>query len=173
MPKDPDRPRQFDNAKIGFLLGLKEDHVGYKVFIPAENTRKWAPDVDFDEFILYGDRNRFHDYRLEEVDFSDIPVEDSEVTTEHGNPPLREDDLSTGIEATVMGDTLHDIISIGEETQYEDNEDQFTAEQRIHETADEDDVDRASITGNDTDTCLSIDTATKHMRDTVWIRLTE
>ena len=68
MPKDPDRPRQFDNAKIGFLLGLKEDHVGYKVFIPAENTRKWAPDVDFDESILYGDRNRFHDYRLEEVD---------------------------------------------------------------------------------------------------------
>ena len=112
----------------------------------------------FDESILYGDRNRFHDYRLEEVDFSDISVEDSEVTTEHGNPPLREDDLSTGIEATVMGDTLHDMISIGEEKQYEDNEDQFTAEQRLHETADEDDVDRASIPGNDTDTCLSIDT---------------
>ena len=66
--------------------------------------------------------------------FSDVPAEDLEVTTAHVNHPLREDNFSTGIEATVMGDTLHIIISVGEEKQYEDNEDQFTAEQIIHET---------------------------------------
>ena len=67
MPKDSDRLRHFDNAKIEFLLGLKQDHVESKVYFPAENTRKWTLDVDIDESIFYGGLNHCQDYRLREL----------------------------------------------------------------------------------------------------------
>ena len=166
VPTNPDQPRHYDNAKIRFLLSPKEDHVKYNVYIPAENTRKWALDVDIDESLLFGDRNRCQDYRLDELQFSsDVQAEDTEVMTDPVYHSLRKDDFSTGIEATVMGDTLNDIVSIGEGNNYKD---QFTAEKRSHAitlirntadkpsdkehptpngfgTADEDDVYRARL----------------------------
>ena len=103
MSKEPDRPRHYDNSKIGFLLGLNDDHVGYKVYVPAEKTQKWAPDVDIDDSLLYGDRNHCQDYRLEKLQFSsDFQAEVTEVMTDPLYDSLREDDFSTGIEATVM-----------------------------------------------------------------------
>ncbi|CAI5703669.1 unnamed protein product [Peronospora effusa] len=53
VPKGPDRPRHKDNATIGFVLGLRDDQVGYKIYFPHEHTRKWAADVAIDESIVY------------------------------------------------------------------------------------------------------------------------
>ncbi|KAJ0398289.1 hypothetical protein ATCC90586_007230 [Pythium insidiosum] len=41
VAKTPNRPREVDNAKIGFVLGLREDIVGMLVYFPDENTKKW------------------------------------------------------------------------------------------------------------------------------------
>ncbi|CAH0476261.1 unnamed protein product [Peronospora belbahrii] len=67
------------------FLGLKEDNVGYKVFSPAENTRKWSPDVQIDESILYGDRYRRHDPREAPIFSSEDPgnASDTEGVDDH------------------------------------------------------------------------------------------
>ncbi|KAJ0392117.1 hypothetical protein P43SY_009214 [Pythium insidiosum] len=60
VAKTPNRPREVDNAKIGFVQGLREDIVGMLVYFPDENTKKWVSDVRLKEEILYRDRHAAH-----------------------------------------------------------------------------------------------------------------
>ena len=64
MPKELGLPRNPDNAMIALFLGLQELKVGWKGFTPAENTRKWAPDMNIKQTILYGDLYKCHDRSL-------------------------------------------------------------------------------------------------------------
>jgi hypothetical protein len=113
VPKDADRPRGRENAKIGFLLGLSDDQVGYKVYYPSENTRKWVPDVEIDESIVYGDRYK---HQVAEVTFVNAePVDDEQDVVSDAIPPVvREDDGTTGVDASVTGDAVTMMFETGD-----------------------------------------------------------
>ena len=57
VSKGSTKPREHDNAKIGYVLGLDDEHVGYKMYFPEERTCKWVDELSIDEQSLYNDRH--------------------------------------------------------------------------------------------------------------------
>ncbi|DAZ95856.1 TPA: hypothetical protein N0F65_009130, partial [Lagenidium giganteum] len=64
VPKDPATQRENANVKIGWILVLDDENVGYKIYYTDERTRKWAADVRVEESIVFKDR---HDLLDEDV----------------------------------------------------------------------------------------------------------
>ncbi|CAI5717735.1 unnamed protein product [Peronospora effusa] len=106
---------QTDNATIGFVLGLRDDQVGYKIYFPHEHTRKWAADVAIDESIVYRDRHQCTTYvpLLDRLRFSphDGDTRSAPASVAHGTfSPVFADHEATGVDASVTGDVTYDIL---------------------------------------------------------------
>jgi hypothetical protein len=107
VPDDPQRTRDMDNAAIGFVLGMEEGHVGYKIYFPHNNTFKWASDVVVDESIMYKDRHDCQAYiqQLEELRFTThVPADEDDSTTDEPTLSATMDYAATGVDASVIGD---------------------------------------------------------------------
>ena len=143
VPKDPERLRHIDNAKIGFLLSLKEDNVGYKIYYPQEHSRKWAPDVDIDDYTVYRDRHQYSNYGrlLERQSFSNHSDDDGDENTASVDDaafnaealePFIEETAATGVDASVMGDNTSDMIGNEAVDQLDDHQTEVCDKKLVH-----------------------------------------